>query len=241
MLIFRRCSLCAMEGHMKSKKCVCVAALLMLGLVLPVRLSADVVVLTFEGLQDQEQVLGFYNGGTGSLGSGPGPAYGITFGDSALALIDADNGGSGNFANEPSPDTIAFFLSGGNLVMNVLAGFDTGFSFFYTSAAVGSITVYDALGGTGNILGSVPLGINWQNNGCTGDPSGDYCNWDPVGVAFGGTAYSVSFAGGVNQTGFDNISLGTETPVGTVPEPATLLLLGTALLGAGALFRRKRA
>jgi hypothetical protein len=36
-------------------------------------------VLTFEGLKNFEQVENYYNGGNGSLGSGPGPDYGITF------------------------------------------------------------------------------------------------------------------------------------------------------------------
>ena len=42
------------------------------------------VVLTFEGLQNNEQVLNFYNGGSGGSGSGPGPNYGITFGSDSL-------------------------------------------------------------------------------------------------------------------------------------------------------------
>jgi hypothetical protein len=197
---------------------------------------AGTVVLTFEGLKDQEQILNFYNGGTGSLGSS-GPNYGIYFGNSALALIDADNGGSGNFANEPSPDTIAFFLSGGNLVMNVAAGFDTGFSFFYTSAASASVTVYDGLDATGNVLGVVNLATNYNIN-CTGDPTGSFCHWDPIGVAFSGTAMSVSFAGSANQVGFDNITLGAGTP-GGAPEPATLVLFGVGLVSLLGL-RKKR-
>ena len=36
-------------------------------------------VLTFNGLQNREEVLNYYDGGTGSLGSGPGTNYGITF------------------------------------------------------------------------------------------------------------------------------------------------------------------
>ncbi len=60
------------------------------------------VVLDFEGLGDIEQVLDFYDGGFGSLGSGPGPDFDITFGPDALSIIDFDAGGSGNFANEPS-------------------------------------------------------------------------------------------------------------------------------------------
>ena len=84
------------------------------------------VVLTFEGLKDNEAILDFYNGGTGSLGS-TGTNYGVRFGADSRALIDLDAGGSGNFANEPSPHTIAYFLSGAGVLMNVAAGFDTGF------------------------------------------------------------------------------------------------------------------
>lgn len=51
------------------------------------------IVLTFEGLKNLERVNGFYNGGLGGLGSGPGPNYGITFGADSLAIIDADAGG----------------------------------------------------------------------------------------------------------------------------------------------------
>ena len=40
--------------------------------------SAVPFVLTFEGLQDFEDVLEFYNGGTGSSGS-TGPNFGVSF------------------------------------------------------------------------------------------------------------------------------------------------------------------
>jgi hypothetical protein len=62
-------------------------------------LCAVPVTMTFEGLQNQEAINDFYNGGTGSLGSGPGPNYGVHFTSDSLALIDGAHGGSGNFTN----------------------------------------------------------------------------------------------------------------------------------------------
>ncbi|RMG93887.1 MAG: hypothetical protein D6706_14650, partial [Chloroflexi bacterium] len=174
--------------------------------------ATSVIVLDFEGLGDFEQILNFYDGGFGSMGSGPGPDYDITFGPDALSLIDADEGGSGNFANEPSGSTIAFFLSGPGVVMNVPNGFTDGFSFFYSSAGSGSVTVYDGLDGTGNVLATLSLTENFNTCGASGDPTGDFACWDSVGVTFTGVAKSVNFSGAANLVGFDQITLGSSLP-----------------------------
>ena len=224
-----------MFQQLKKAALGCMVVAFMLAVAQPAH--AVVFNLTFEGLKDQEQILEFYNGGTGSQGSA-GPNLGISFGDSALALIDADNGGTGNFANEPSANTIAFFLTGGNLIMNYATGFDTGFSFFYTSSQNGSVTVYDGVNGSGNVLGVVNFVTNYTNNNCTGDPTGGFCHWDGVGVAFAGVAKSVSFAGGANQTGFDNITFGADRPQPT-PEPTSLMLLGAGIIGLAGVARRR--
>jgi hypothetical protein len=51
---------------------------------------------------------------------------------------------------------------------------------------------------------------------------------------------SVDFSGTANQIGFDNITLGSSTPMsGNSPEPATYALMGAGLLAAG-LFRPRR-
>ena len=171
---------------------------LLMALAMPLSIQAQV--LDFEGLKDQEDILDFYNGGTGSQGSS-GTNFGIGFAAGALALIDADDGGGGNFANEPSANTIAFFLGQAQLTMNVFAGFSTGFSFFYTSSTVASVTVYAGLNATGAILGVLNLAAQHTGNNCTGDPTGTFCNWTAVGVAFAGTARSVDFSGTANQTG----------------------------------------
>ena len=74
--------------------------------------------LTFEGLQNGELVEDFYNGGTGSSGSS-GFDYGVELLDVSEALIDLDSGGGGNFANEPTPDTVVFFTIGGEIILDV--------------------------------------------------------------------------------------------------------------------------
>jgi hypothetical protein len=188
-------------------------------------------VLTFEGLQNEEPILNYYNGGYGGNGSGPGPSYGITFGASALAL------NSGNFSRNPTPPSILFFLSGSGAVMNVPAGFMTGFSFYYASSVTGSVTVWDQTGATGNLLATVNLPATPLN--CVVNVP--YSCWVPVGVSFSGTAKSVDFAGGADYIAFDNITFGSATPSsnGTPPAPTgvpTLSKWAMMLLAIGLIF-----
>ena len=180
---------------------------LMAGFALPAFAQSTI---TFEGLRDGESINQFYNGGTGGSGSGPGANYGISFSPNALAVIDSDAGGSGNFGGEPSPDTAMYFVSG-TAVMNVAAGFTTGFSFYYTSYQYpSSVTVYDGLNGTGNVLATLALPVTPYNG--APDPYGTFSPFVPIGVSFAGTARSVDFGGTVNQVAFDNITIGSATP-----------------------------
>ena len=198
---------------------------------------ADTIVLTFEGLQNAEGVNDFYNGGTGSFGSGPGSNVGIRF-TNAFAFVDGDAGGSGNFGGEPSPSTAITFLGADSTVMNVAAGFDTGFSFYYTSPfALGSVTVWDGLDATGNVLATLTLGLT-PDSGAP-DPTGQFSPFVPFGVSFIGIARSVDFSGTANQIGFDDITLGSATPGPSrgVPEPGSLVLLAAGALGAGVVRR----
>lgn len=168
------------------------------------------VVLNFEGLGDQDVIQNFYNGGTSNQGYS-GTNYGVQFLGNTLAIIDSDAGGTGNFANEPSPSTVMFFLTGSATGMNVPAGFTTGLSFYYCSSGTGSVAVYDGIDGTGSVLASSVLPANY-NVACSGDPTGDFCGWGAVGLSFSGTAKSVIFTGVANQCAFDEITFGSGSP-----------------------------
>ena len=167
-----------------------------------------VPILTFEGLRDNEPIFNYYNGGYGGNGSGPGPNYGITFGGESLALISYLSGGSGNSSNNPSGVTSAYFVNGSGVIMNVAAGFTTGFSVYYSAASQpGAVTVYDGLNGTGNVLATVTLAVNGSNCGAA-----TYSCWTAAGASFKGIAKSVNFSGSANYIGFDNITIGSVTP-----------------------------
>lgn len=193
---------------------------------------ADPIVLDFEGIGNSVAVGNYYNGGGGTN-------YGVSFSPATLALIDADAGGGGNFANEPSPNTIMFFLDASNAVLTFAAGFDTGFSFFYTSANAAAVTVWSGMNGDGTLLGTIDLAAQYTQD-CTGDPNGIFCHWDAIGVAFSGVAHSINFGGTANFTGYDNITFGSATPVTNVPEPSTYALMALGLAGIGFMARRRK-
>jgi hypothetical protein len=205
--------------------------------------TAGAVVLNFEGLQDQEQVLNFYNGGLGGNGSGPGPSDGITFDTNALALISDQNGGSGDFAGEPSCCT-AFFLTGTDSVMNVAGGFTTGLSLFYSAVSdPGVVSIYSGLNDTGTLLATLNLPATGDGLGVGTCGLDDFCPFVSAAVAFAGTAMSVDFSGTASQIAFDDVTL-QGTPDATVtgtPEPGgfSLLALGLVSLMAIAMRRRK--
>ncbi len=187
------------------------------GLILVAALSsgnsyAAKIVLDFEGIGDLESVSDFYNGGV-SLANTTGTDYGVSFTDDAFGIIDSDVdilNFSGNFANEPSGNTTLIFREGGAATMNVADGFKSSFFLFYSSSAPAIVNIYDGLDGTGNLLASLVLETNYNNN-CAGDPFGDWCQWDQIGTTFKGTAKSVVFEGPREFTFYDNITLGNET------------------------------
>lgn len=223
------------------------AALLTAGLLYSAPSSATTVLLDFEGAGDLADLLNFYNGGTDSLGNS-GTNYGISFGSNALSIVDTDDGGSGDFANEPSLKTAMALFPDSPTVLNMAKGFTT-LSFYYSSARPGAVKVYDHdptdPTTTSTLLAKASLTAQHDNNNnCTGDPTGEFCNWTLVEVTFNGIARSAVFEGEGNYTMFDNIKLSPAPPPCTgascvVPEPASVALFGIAFLGLG-LSRRNR-
>jgi PEP-CTERM motif len=203
---------------------------------------AGVIDLTFENIAPYPNgnnvlIENYYNGGTSSIGTS-GPNYGIGFSSNSLLIclntlgVSCSNTSHGGLGDPHSQDGGLFFLTGSAAIMDDAAGFSTGFSFDYASFSdTGSVGVYSGLDGTGTLLASISLPPNAP--GCPAYGA-DFCPFSPVGVTFAGTAESVSFAGVENQIVFDDITFGSSTVGGGVPEPATwsLMLIGVGCLGA---------
>lgn len=185
--------------------------------------------LNFNGLQNGQQVLNFYNGS----GLPATPNYGVTFSSNFFGLISAYNGGSGNFLSTPTT-TPAIWIGNAATgapatgVMNVANGFTGGINFFFTAGfangQTGTVTVWSGANGTGTVLATITLGNN--DGSCGIFPA--YCNWSNVGATFTGTAHSVTFSGPANELGLADITIGSNSTA--VPEPSSIYLIGTGII-----------
>jgi hypothetical protein len=203
---------------------LCTALILSVGLLLSASFAGanSTELLTFSGLKNGQLVGNFYNG-SGLVST---PNFGVTFSSNIYALWPISGGGSGNF----SPTlfgTPAIFISGktGSPAigsMNVTSGFSSGVNFFYTAAFQETATVWSGANGTGTLLATMILAPN------DGNCSESYCNWTNVGLAFSGTAGSVTFSGSANGLGISDITLGKSTTA--IPEPPSIYLLGIGIV-----------
>ncbi len=142
----------------------------------------------------------------------------VTFGASWLGLIDSDAGGTGNFANEPTGDTVTFFSGSLDPI-----DFSQPVSFVevsYVASAVSlpvTLTAWSGPSGTGSVIATAlgnTLGNSNDGAACSGDPNGAFCLFDTMGVS-GDGILSVTLSGAVaDQFAFDNMTFCVDS-VGT--------------------------
>ena len=164
-------------------------------------------VVNFGRLKNLEFVNQFYDGGTGSLGSGPGPNYGLQFTANAQAIISASKGGSGNFIGNPGGLPVMFFQTGNTATITAMNGVQTAIWFYYSALQTGSATIYSGPNGTGTILGSLTLPPN--NSGCN---TYKLCVWTAVGLPLSAPAGSITFADVPDYLAIGTMHIGIALP-----------------------------
>jgi hypothetical protein len=139
------------------------------------------------------------------------------------------------------PNTITF-TSGTGAIMDDPAGFTTGFSFNYSAYAdAGAVTVWSGLDGTGTLLATLTLPTTPNGIDTPGCNRHNYCPVVPFGVTFSGVAESVNFGGTADFVVYDDITLGSSTPITGVPESSTWAMMLAGFAGVGLLGYRKTA
>lgn len=183
---------------------------------------AFAVTIDFQGAGDYNFIQEYYNGGTNDAGAS-GPSLGVTFGADALALTN--DAAFTYYSNAPTPGVMA--AVGADAALNFATGFND-VSFWYSSIADTTVSIFSGLNGTGALLGVIDLFTNAQKD-CSDTA---YCHWDLASLQFTGIAQSIQFGSSAGLAGFDNVAV-------SVPEPSSAMLMLASLAGLGMLRRKQ--
>lgn len=108
--------------------------------------AGPITTISFDDLQTAEDVLNYYNGGFGSLGSGPGPSLGVIF--SPGWIVSPPN----VYFGEPGKSA---YISGA-ATMDLPAGWSGPVSFYYLGGPL-VVDFYSGQGGTGSLVQALSL------------------------------------------------------------------------------------
>ena len=150
------------------------------------------ITLDFVGMQQFESVVGFYDGGLASFGSGPGPSYGAKFSNNSRVYY-AYNG-----SNEPSPGVVAPLLT--DRVVIDLNYTIKDISFMYSSTVTVQINAFSGLNGTGDLVGSTSFSQNTN-----GPQFNRYNTWSQFDFRWANGARSIVFDGPGNHWALDSV------------------------------------
>jgi len=159
------------------------------------------VSLDFIGLQQNEGVAAFYDGGLGSRGSGPGPQYGANFDANTQTYYTYNGSGS------PNPGVVSTFSSE-EMIMTLDEPIGS-LSFFFTSRVGVTVRAYSGANGTGTVVGTTTFSAN------TSGPSGNvYNTWQPLSWNWASPARSIKFTGPANFWAIDKVRYEISPPPG---------------------------
>ena len=170
-------------------------------------LSEGQMTLDFEGLGNLEEIKSFYNGGHSVTGTS-GYESGIEFKSGAMAIINAANGGSGNFAKKDLGATVLFSAKNDQIIINIDSGFYKEFSCYYTSVAPVTCSVFDAADGTGNLLATEKTAASTEAG--VGQEF-IFTSWKRLALQFSDVARSVVLTGNANMCAYDDLVFGSAT------------------------------
>ena len=176
----------------------------------------------------------FYAGGSASNGS-VGQNVGALFSDGSVLrclnslTVTCGNASRGDSGNAASREGALQFIMFETNTINLAAGFTDSLSLQYSALGVGGAAaqIYEGLDGTGNLLATFDLPVNGV--GC---PlyNADFCSFTGAGVAFAGTARSVSFIHAKYSLILDDIQFGGSDATVSEPSSAALVAVGALAL-----------